>query len=104
MALKPRLTRAACRICVEALQQKKVRNMVLVEDRALTRYLHGYMLDYANFSVLEIYPQDKRFAAIIMQDRRANSPTPWCVQYGGGGHYFPTRGELDAYCQRRGWY
>jgi len=68
------------------------------------RYLRGYMLDYDNFEVIEIIPQNKRFAATIMHDRREESIHPWCVQYAGNGHYFATRGELDTYCRRRGWY
>ncbi len=76
--------------------------MVIVTDPKLTRYLREG-LDLVNFDVLEIHPQDKRNAAIIMHDRRENRPTPWCVEYGGGGHYFDTREELDAYFKRRGW-
>lgn len=32
-----------------------------------------------------------------------DSCRPYCVQYGGGGHYFNTMHETRAYCYGRGW-
>jgi len=67
-------------------------------------YLDGYRLAYEHFEVVDIFPQDSDFAAIIMHDKRPDSVKPWCVQYRGGGHYFGTREELDTYCHSRKFY
>lgn len=83
---------------------KGIKDMEHTKNPDLRSYLKGYMLDYVNFEVIEIIPQSKRFAATIMRDKRADSVQPWCVQYGGGGHYFYTREDLDEYCRKRGWY
>ncbi len=66
------------------------------------RYLVGYQLDYVNFEVMDIVPQDRRFAVTVMHDRRADAYKPWCVQYRGSGYYFFTREDLDDYCNDRG--
>jgi hypothetical protein len=70
------------------------------------RYLEGYRLDYKNFEVIDIVPQDKEFAVTVMHDRRTDAHKPWCIQYRGSGRYFFTREELDDYCRGRdfkGW-
>ena len=77
--------------------------MLLIKKPELTRYLKGYNLDYVNFNILDIRPQNEHCAAILMHDTRPSNPEPWCVQYGGGGHYFPTYEEMAAYCELRGW-
>jgi hypothetical protein len=68
------------------------------------RYLDGYRLDYEHLEVIDIIPQDREFAAMIMRDQREDAYKPWCVQYRGGGHYFFTREELDDYCHSRKFY
>ena len=60
-------------------------------------------LDLEHFEVIHILPQDRSNAAVIMRDTRPDSVMPWCVEYRGGGHYFKTVAELQAYCHSRGW-
>ncbi|MBT9174038.1 MAG: hypothetical protein DDT21_02449 [Syntrophomonadaceae bacterium] len=69
----------------------------------LQRYLQRYALDLENFEVIEVLPQSRRFAAVILRDKRPEAYKPWCVQNRGGGHYFFSRKELDKYCAWRGW-
>lgn len=33
----------------------------------------------------------------------SDAPQPYCVQYGGSGHYFRTEADVLAYCCGRGW-
>ena len=61
------------------------------------------MLDYDNFEVMEILPQDEDFAATIMHDKRPDAYKPWCVQYRGSGRYFFSEVEMHDYMRGRGW-
>ena len=36
------------------------------------------------------------------QDENQHGMHPWCVQWGGVGHYFKTRAEAEAYAYGRG--
>lgn len=54
------------------------------------------------FAVVAIWPQNGSEAVILMRSRwPADDPTPWCVAYRGGGHYFATAAEAFAYCENR---
>ena len=68
----------------------------------LMRYLWRG-LDLVNFEVIQILPLNKRFAVIVMRDKRPNAFKRWCTEYAGSGHYFDTFEELQAYCRSRRW-
>lgn len=72
-------------------------------DPKLRHYLDGYRLAYDVFEVVEIIPVDREFAAIVMHDKRPDSPAPYCVQYRGGGHYFKEYGDMHHYMCECGW-
>lgn len=71
--------------------------IVIFFDRwKLKRYLHkGLNLD--DFDVIDILPQDRHYAVIIMKNKHSYAPKKWCLQYRGNGHYFDTEEELRAY-------
>lgn len=59
-------------------------------------------LNLKRFAVVAIWPQNKSEAVILMRSRwPADDPTPWCVEYHAGGHYFATVAEAFAYCGDR---
>lgn len=53
------------------------------------------------WSVIETLGSYKAWAIEIGYNPKA--PRPYCVQWGGAGHYFLTLRECKAYAQGRGW-
>lgn len=72
------------------------------KKRDLSRYLWNG-LDTDTYEVIEIRPQDRQNAAIIMRNRNASDKYLWCVQFRGGGHYFETHQQVLDYCTSRKW-
>lgn len=61
-------------------------------------------LDLDQFEVIDILPQSKKYAAIIMRDRSTEGEGalyPWCVEFAGNGRYFQTFDDLIRYCAGR---
>lgn len=52
------------------------------------------------FKVLEILPQSRNEAAIIMKCKKGKH-TPWCVEYKGSGRYFDNKDDMEAYISTR---
>ena len=74
--------------------------MFFLRKRYLARYLYkGLNLD--DFDVIDILPQDRHSAVIIMKNKHSYAPKKWCLQYRGNGHYFDTEEELNAYFKER---
>ena len=46
-------------------------------------------------------PRNKAYYTHPVVQYLRDDYTPWCVQYGGGGHYFATYAELRAYIEGR---
>lgn len=83
-------------------------------DKSLDKYLWKG-LDLDRFAVLHIQPVSGRrwkrgVAVIVMKSRypwqrpdltTADDPAPYCVEFGGGGHYFRTYDEMKAYYEGR---
>ncbi|MBR3588978.1 MAG: hypothetical protein IKL16_05400 [Clostridia bacterium] len=74
--------------------------MFFLRKRYLARYLYkGLNLD--DFDVIDILPQDRHSAVIIMKNKHSYAPKKWCLQYRGNRHYFDTEEELNAYFKER---
>lgn len=74
--------------------------MFFLKQRYLERFLYkGLNLD--DFDVIDILPQDRHSAVIIMKNKHSYAPKKWCLQYRGNGHYFDTEEELNAYFKER---
>ena len=74
--------------------------MFFLRKRYLAHYLYkGLNLD--DFDVIDILPQDRHSAVIIMKNKHSYAPKKWCLQYRGNGHYFDTEEELNAYFKER---
>lgn len=67
--------------------------------KSLLKYLWKG-LDFNRYSVVEIIPQDRCNAVIIMKSNDKTNPH-WCLQYRGGGHYFDTAQQLLNYYNKR---
>lgn len=68
------------------------------------RYLESPRFNFDRFTVVDIFPQCKKFAVILFYEE--NGYKPWSIQFRGSGRYFFTREELDEYCRGRkfkGW-
>jgi hypothetical protein len=81
-------------------EESEVKAMLIKPE--LKRYLWRG-LDLEIFDLIDILPQNRRFAAIILRNKRPDAYMPWCVEFRGGGHYFFTKAELYEYCRNRKW-
>jgi len=90
------------------LEGERVANQAVIpglrpELKQYTKYLLDRGLDFRNFEVVDVVPQNKTklLAVIVAHDRCPNAVNPWCIYYGYGGRYFPTLTEAFTYCRGR---
>ncbi len=60
-------------------------------------------LDLENFEVIQVLPQSKNIAAIIMRCKHPDWGKLWCIEHRGTGRYFDTYGQMLNYCAARRW-
>ena len=68
-------------------------------DEKLSRFLWKG-LNLKRYEVVEIVPQNRTHAVIIMRHRDPNNPH-WCLEYLGNGHYFDPVEQLVDYWHER---
>ena len=60
-------------------------------------------LDLENFDVVQVLPQKKNEAAIILRRKNLDRGSLWCVAYRGSGYYFQTYAQMRTFCAARKW-
>lgn len=58
--------------------------------------------DQENFLILDVCPQGKDEAALIMYDKRPHTKKPWRLAYRRSDYFFETREALERYFAFRG--